>query len=327
MGVIYKITSPTSRIYIGQAKNLRKRIATHKFSMRKEKSNVILINSFKKYGFKEHKIEVIEECENEMMNEREVFWIKKLNSFYTDNPLGMNMTTGGEGHTGFDKFDEERKIKVLKNLYKNGGNPFKGKKHTEEVKKYLSELTSKYNKENGVRVPQWGAEKGWAAVMRKTVAYGNDGVKIGEYKSLTEAAMCLNINLNNVKDSILKNRWVSGGKYKFFYKTENNPETIPTNDIRFQSVKKPILILDRNMFFLGEFECAEDASKVFSIPPTTMKRAAAYNNLRPIRKGFIFAYKEDYHYSLTSEMEVGEKPLILKPKKQKQWQDQKEVQI
>lgn len=322
MGVIYKITSPTNRIYIGQAKNLRKRIANHKFSMRKEKSNVILINSFKKYGFKEHKIEIIEECENEIMNEREIFWIKKLNSFYTDSQLGMNMTTGGEGHTGFDKFDEERKIKVLKNLYKNGENPFKGRKHTDEVKKYLSELTSKYNKENGVRVPQWGAEKGWVAVMRETVAYGCDGNKIGEYKSLTEAAKSLGVKLSNVKDSVLRGSWFNG-KYKFIYKTDNSPETIPVDDIRFASVKKPILILDKNMFFLGDFKCAEDASKVFPIPPTTMKRAAAYNNLRPIRKGFIFAYKEDYHYSLTSEMEVGKKPLILKPKKQKKWQDQK----
>lgn len=322
MGYIYKITSPTNRIYIGQAKNLRKRIATHKFSMRKEKSNVILINSFKKHGFKEHKIEIIEECENEVMNEREIFWIKKLNSFYTDSPLGMNMTTGGEGHTGFDKFDEERKKKVLKNLYKNGENPFKGRRHTDEVKKYLSELTSKHNKETGKRVPQWGSEKGWAAVMKQNVAYGRDGKKIGEYKSLTEAAKLLGLKISNVKDSVLRGSWIKG-QYKFLYKTDNNPEIIPTDDIRFKEENKPVIALNKEMFLVGEYNKPEDASKHLNIPVTTIRRAAAYNNLRPIRKGYIFAYKEDYHYSLTSEMEVGEKPLILKPKKTKKWQDQK----
>lgn len=291
--------------------------------MKRKWSNIILINSFKKYGFDEHTFEIIEECEDSILTEREVFWIKEFNSFYANNPNGMNMTIGGEGHTGFNPNDKNRKKILLDNLYSKGQNPFKGKKHTEENKKKIAELMSERNKKMGIKIPLWGAEKGWAAVMRETVAYGDDGNKIGEYKSLTEASKCLNVTLSNVKDSVLKNRWVAGGKYKFIYKTDNNPETIPTNDIRLKQENKPIIVLNRNMFFVGEYEKPEDAAIELSVPVTTIRRAAAYNNLHPIRKGYIFAYKEDYHYSLTSEMEVGKKPLILKPKKQKKWQDQK----
>jgi len=304
MGVIYKITSPANRIYVGQAKNLKKRIAGHRLSAKRDYSSIILVNSFKKYGFNEHKIDVIEECDNDKLNEREIFWIQELKSFYTDNKLGMNMTTGGEGHTGFDKFDEERKKKVLKNLYKDGINPFKGKKHTEEVKRYLSEITRKHNKETGKVVPHWGAIKGWEACMREIVAYNNKGEKIGYYKSITEAGKSLCVSYKLISSAIKRNSWLDG-RYKFMYKSNDNPETVPTDDIRFQSVRKEILAFDRNMIFLGEFEYAEKASKILGVPATTIKRAAKYNNLHPIRKGFIFVYKEDYGSLNPSEMEGG----------------------
>ncbi len=306
MGVIYKITSPTNRIYVGQAKNLRKRIAGHKLSAKRDSSSIILVNSFKKHGFNEHKIEVIEECDNDKLNEREIFWIKELKSFYTDSPLGMNMTTGGEGHTGFDKFDEERKKKVLQNLYKNGVNPFKGKHHTEENKKFLSEFMKDRNKKNGIVIPYWGAIKGWEACMREVVAYNNKGEKVGFYKSITEAGKVLGVSYKLISSAIRRNSWLEG-RYKFMYKSNDNPETIPTDDIKFKAVRKEVLAFDRNMNFLGEFEYAEEAAKILGVPATTIKRAAKYNNLHPIRKGFIFVYKEDYGSLNPSVMEGGVK--------------------
>ena len=64
MGYIYKITSPSGKIYIGQAKYLRKRINAHRNSMKRKWTNIILINSFKKHGFDEHYFQIIEECDN-----------------------------------------------------------------------------------------------------------------------------------------------------------------------------------------------------------------------------------------------------------------------
>jgi group I intron endonuclease len=309
MGYIYKITSPSGKFYVGQTNDLRKRINAHRNSMKRKWTHVILINSFKKYGFDEHLFEILEECDDRDLDEKEKFWIKELKSFYAENEMGMNMTIGGEGHTGFNPKDENRKAILLKNLYSKGKNPFLGRTHTEENKKYLSELMSKRNKEKGITIPHWGAVKGWESVMRKVIAYGNDGKMIGEFKSLTEAANQLNVKLGGVKDSVLKKRWV-GGKYKFIYKENYVSDTIPTDDIRFKDDRKPVLAFDMNMKFLGEFAHAEDAEKVLGVPKGTIRRAAAYNNLRPIRKGFIFVYKEDYHSSIPSEMEGGDKPLI-----------------
>ena len=98
MGIIYKITNPNGREYVGKTWNFKKRISSHRSSvLRKNTRHMILINSFRKYGFDNHTFEIIEECDDDIMSDREAFWIKKLNTFNMDNPFGMNMTLGGEG--------------------------------------------------------------------------------------------------------------------------------------------------------------------------------------------------------------------------------------
>jgi group I intron endonuclease len=56
-GTIYMITSPTNRIYIGSTVNLKRRIIYYKSNL--GKSQIKLYNSFKKYGWENHKFEVI----------------------------------------------------------------------------------------------------------------------------------------------------------------------------------------------------------------------------------------------------------------------------
>ena len=69
---IYKITSPSGKIYIGQTINYEKRIKCYK---RLEcKLQVKLYNSFKKYGVQSHNFQLIEFCESNLLNERERYW-------------------------------------------------------------------------------------------------------------------------------------------------------------------------------------------------------------------------------------------------------------
>jgi len=57
--VIYKITSPSERIYIGQSWNWIKRKSVYKRLACREQ--VLLYNSLIKYGFEQHKVEIINE--------------------------------------------------------------------------------------------------------------------------------------------------------------------------------------------------------------------------------------------------------------------------
>ena len=57
MAVIYKITSPSSSIYIGQSHNFKQRLRSYKGMFCKKQPK--LYNSFLKYGFDKHIIEII----------------------------------------------------------------------------------------------------------------------------------------------------------------------------------------------------------------------------------------------------------------------------
>lgn len=67
---IYKIISPSGRIYVGQSENIETRWRDYKYS----KSQTRLIRSFKKYGIDNHIFEIIEECTLEQLTNRENFW-------------------------------------------------------------------------------------------------------------------------------------------------------------------------------------------------------------------------------------------------------------
>ncbi len=90
---IYKITSPSGKIYIGKSTDIYKRWTGYKVKQNKKQTK--LYNSFNKYGVLNHKFEIIELCDILNLSEKETFYIKKYNTYNTDN--GLNLTGGGEG--------------------------------------------------------------------------------------------------------------------------------------------------------------------------------------------------------------------------------------
>ena len=295
MNTIYKITSPSGSIYVGKTKNFRKRLNAHRYSEKLNKPKVKIINSFKKYGFDNHFFEILEtEIVFEKLDERETYWIKYYNSFIGDNPeFGMNMTIGGDGQKGYEKFDQDRKDNILYHLTKNG-NGFQGKHHTEEFKKEKAKRVSEYNKKNGIVIPKWGAEKGRLAVIKPVIAYDKNGDFIAEYESLTECAKQLNINISLVSLSLSRGRGVAN-KYIFKYKNNDNYD-LKLNDIIFlpKSEKRPVLLLDDNDMILKEYISALEASIDLGIAKTTINRSAIETRRNKIRAGYIFIYKDLY---------------------------------
>jgi group I intron endonuclease len=69
---IYKITSPTNKIYIGQSINIERRYKEYSKSNCKNQTKLFL--SIKKHGFENHKFEIIEECDVAILEERETYW-------------------------------------------------------------------------------------------------------------------------------------------------------------------------------------------------------------------------------------------------------------
>lgn len=74
---IYKITNPIGKVYIGQSINLDKR--RYLYSKHHCRGQHRLYNSLEKYGFGNHIFEVLEECEDCLLNTRERFWQEYYN--------------------------------------------------------------------------------------------------------------------------------------------------------------------------------------------------------------------------------------------------------
>lgn len=73
---IYKIISPSGKIYIGQSIDLYRRLKSY-FEPNSNKNQKILKYSFNKYGVEKHKFYIIEECDISLLNERERYWQEK----------------------------------------------------------------------------------------------------------------------------------------------------------------------------------------------------------------------------------------------------------
>jgi group I intron endonuclease len=114
---IYKITHrDTGKCYIGQSKDVFKRWKEHSNLAVKKKSAIQ--HAFVAHGIDRFSFEVLEECDREMLNDREVHWISYIGSL---SPNGYNLTSGGG--QAFTVSDEtKKKISAVQ----------KGKKQSEE---------------------------------------------------------------------------------------------------------------------------------------------------------------------------------------------------
>jgi len=170
---IYKIISPTGRIYIGQGVNIRKRFRDYKNLHCK--LQIRLYNSIVKHGWEKHIFEIIEECKKEDLNCKERYW----QDFYKvlgKGGLNCQLTSCGglkseiseskrdnlsSSHIGIKPSEKSTKIfleylstrvlsqeerKAISDRMSGEKNHFYGKQHSEEHRAKISVSVSKAKK-------------------------------------------------------------------------------------------------------------------------------------------------------------------------------------
>lgn len=111
---IYMITNMIDgKRYIGQSIHIRTRLKNHRcrshYSGDKEYDKVFY-RAIRKYGIENFSINILEECEKEKLNEREVYWIK----FYDTYNNGYNKTSGGNNNLGDQGEEKHHNHKLTK---------------------------------------------------------------------------------------------------------------------------------------------------------------------------------------------------------------------
>lgn len=207
-GYIYKIISPTGKIYIGKSTNIDKRINTYKGLNCKKQP--LIYNSLLKYGFSAHTINILYEGENTLkeLNEIEIYFIGFFDSFYLKNKNGMNLTLGGDGGFG-RKISEEHKEKI-RNFNRNRVR----EKHSEETKKLISESRKKTGKtlahQKGIdslkgrkiiKSKEW-VKNNSESVKKPILQYDKENNLIKEWKSAKDVELELGLCRKNISKNL-----------------------------------------------------------------------------------------------------------------------------
>lgn len=187
MGFIYKITNNiNNKIYIGKTnRDISIRFQEHidsSNSINSPSYNSHLHRAFKKYGIENFSIDKIEEVSEELINEREKYWIKYYNSYNS----GYNMTLGGEGNL---KYTDEEVLELWNEGYSLA-----------EIERELGFSHGNVNnriKQLGItkeEIDKRAQEKLMKINSHPVLQFDKNGIFIKEWNTAEEAARCLGLS-------------------------------------------------------------------------------------------------------------------------------------
>lgn len=180
MFCIYRIVNKVNnKQYVGKTTvGIWKRWKAHiKDYLRRGKENRPLYKAFLKYGISNFRIEILEECSPELLSEREIYWIDKLQTY----KLGYNATKGGDGTQLYNHEEIIALYKTLKYICK-----------VAEVLNCSVDTVSNCLKLHNIPLYYHLSEN--VNAPKKVQQYSLDGTFLFEYDSVQKAAEWLYIN-------------------------------------------------------------------------------------------------------------------------------------
>ena len=209
-GTIYLITNTVNdKKYVGQTiTSLNKRWLAH-IQESKTNSTRPLYRAINKYGIDNFKIKILEECDSNILSEREIYWIKQLDTYHK----GYNATTGGDINKNIRQEIKQKISSSMSNL---------------ERSNEWSNNVSKSLKDKIKRGEKWGflllKNGGGFHARRKVQGINVTTGEIVEFDSITDAAKVVNGKVGNISKSI-KNGFIAYG-YKW-KKLDTRPKYKP----------------------------------------------------------------------------------------------------
>jgi group I intron endonuclease len=204
---IYKIASPTGKVYIGQSWDLNARRKA--YSKAACKGQHLILNSLLKYGWENHKWEILLYLTDNTTQKWMDYWEISFISFYKDCGLELlNIKPGGFG----GKLTEEIKIKI--SLANKGRKPAQ---HLIEKLKIINRRPCLEHVKKIVSETHKGVKHHAATPVKQ---FDKEGNFLAEWSYMKEAAKALDISrtsIGNCCTGVSK----SAGGFIWKYKTEN----------------------------------------------------------------------------------------------------------
>lgn len=295
MGYIYKITNLiNNKLYIGQTQvSLEKRWKEH--ILDSKRYDYKFSRALRKYGEENFKMEVIEEIPDNMLNDREIYWI----SFYDSYKHGYNSTLGGSGALKTDR-------DLIKKLWDDG---YSVKEISEKVELSPGRISiilqgyKNYSHQESITRSQRDR-------MIGVCQYDLNGNFIQEFKSMADAAREVGCRTSNISKCCNTDNTSCCG-YLWRLVDQEPPE--PYVDKSIRSVSQ----YDMDGNFINKFDSILEASvdtdtNSTSIIDCCKKRRKTANNYQWIYTGDAPPNKIDkYNYNRREVLQFDKNDVFI----------------
>jgi hypothetical protein len=282
---IYKWTSPTGRVYVGQSKNLKQRKEWYLGGGIEKATMPKLKHSFTKYGIENHVFDIIEYCSIEQLNEKEIYWglyyntleeglnckLGEQNCIFSENTKDK-MSKAKKGTKQTEDQKQKRKISTKETWKRKIDDGFKRsyRKQTEETKQKISKT------QKGKIVNEETRKKISDSLKNKT--------KSEEHKK----------NLSDAKKGKQIHTEESKQKLREFGK---NRDLNKAWEAAAKSRSKVVLQYDEKLNFIKEWKSISDAEEFYNVRGVdNIGQTIRYFKKTGIQRkayGFIWKYKEE----------------------------------
>lgn len=208
-------------------------------------SGAAISKAIKKYGKREFKKYVLEECNLEDLNEKEQYWIKYYNTFLGE---GYNMDDGGKSNSGYwANLDDKTKAEIHQRRLNNRPDDFK-ERCAKAAKKRNNNIISeklknrKYSKETLHKMSE-------AAKGRKVSQETRDKISKGKLGKKLTPEQCANISKA----------------------TKGKPKSFRTEEHK-KKLRKAVNQLDLNGNFIKLWEAVSFAGNELGIDYTSISK-------------------------------------------------------
>lgn len=275
------------KVYVGKSVDIEKRWKDHKNGYNNPNSSQYIsyfYNALRKYGFNSFEFSVLEECTEDKLNDREIFWINKFQS--NNREYGYNTTDGGDGVTGY----WDRPVYQ----YDLDGNFIQGYKSGADARRKTRILAINLCCNGGVKSAGgyiWSYEKHdkISKCIRnyrtsKVYQYGLDGLYIASYDSILEASQITGTPYKKIIACLHSKTTPSRGG-DFMWKKEF-VESLPPYKKNLKH--SPVVQLTVDGKVVSKYESAQSAQKATGVPNSLICKCCK-GNIKTAH-GYIWKY-------------------------------------
>lgn len=292
---IYKIENIVNhKIYIGQSKDIESRWEHHKWELNNHRHpNNYLQKAWDKYGEDTFIFEIVELCDESVIDVKEQEYIKLFQSLSYLN--GYNLDSGGNlnkhhSQETKDKIRDKHLGKIIseetrKKISQNRKGKCCGKQHYNYGKSMPKELKERLTQSAKER----NHGKAWQA--RKVICLNTNEI----FDCILDAGEKYNLYPQNIAKCCQGQRRYCGRlldntPLQWAYYEENIKYELKENVDKYNGSQKPIVQYDKEMNYINTYESAREASRILNIGYRMISQVC--KGQRKSTHGFIFKFKD-----------------------------------